>query len=57
MGLTEKLIKEFEQLSDKRKMEVLDFVEFVKEKEKRELVNLMDTVIEENREALEELAK
>jgi hypothetical protein len=57
MGLTEKLIKEFEQLSDKRKMEVLDFVEFVKEKEKRELVNLMDAVIEENREALEELAK
>ena len=57
MGLTEKLIKEFEQLSDKRKMEVLDFVEFVKEKEKRELVNLMDAVIEENREALEELSK
>lgn len=56
MGLTEKLIKEFEQLSDKRKMEVLDFVEFVKEKEKGELVNLMDAVIEENREALEELA-
>ncbi|HEY8362337.1 MAG TPA: hypothetical protein VIK77_05570 [Tissierellaceae bacterium] len=43
--------------SDKGKIEVLDFVEFIREKERKELENLMDVVIDENKEALEELAK
>ncbi|HEX9060183.1 MAG TPA: hypothetical protein VF941_08375 [Clostridia bacterium] len=57
MTLAEKLIKEFEQLTEEKKREVIDFVEFIKAKEQRELENLMDSVIAENKEALEELAK
>lgn len=44
MTLAEKLIKEFEQLTEERQKEVIDFVEFVKAKEQREIENLMDSV-------------
>lgn len=57
MTLAEKLIKEFEQLTEEKKKEVIDFVEFVKAKEQKEIENLMDSIIAENKEALEELAK
>lgn len=57
MTLAEKLIKEFEQLTEEKKREVIDFVEFVKTKEQRAIENLMDDVISENEEALKELAK
>lgn len=57
MTLAEKLIKEFEQLTEEKKKEVIDFVEFVKAKEQKEIENLMDSVIDQNKEALEELAK
>lgn len=57
MTLAEKLMKEFEQLTEEKKKEVIDFVEFVKAKEQKEFVNLMDSVIAENKEALKELAK
>ncbi|MBZ4647535.1 MAG: hypothetical protein JG777_3024 [Clostridia bacterium] len=42
MTLTEKSIKEFEQLT---------------EENKKEIENLMDIIIDENKEALKELAK
>lgn len=57
MTLAEKLMQEFEQLTEEKKREVIDFVEFVKAKEQKELENLMDSVIDENKEALGELAK
>ena len=57
MTLAEKLIKEFEQLTEERKKEVIDFVEFLKAKEQKEIETLMDSVISENKEALKELAK
>jgi len=57
MSLAEKLIKDFEQLSEDKKKEVIDFVEFLKIKEKKERIGLMDFVIDENEEALKELAK
>lgn len=57
MTLAEKLIKEFEQLTEEKKREVIDFVEFVKTKEQRAIENLMDDVISEKEEALKELAK
>ncbi len=57
MTLAEKLLKEFEQLTEEKKQEVIDFVEFIKTKDQREIETLMETVINENREALEELAK
>ncbi|MDF2985277.1 MAG: hypothetical protein K0R50_787 [Eubacterium sp.] len=56
MTLAEKLIKEFEQLTEEKKKEVIDFVEFVKAKEQKEIENLMDSVITDNKVALEELA-
>ena len=57
MSLAEKLIKDFEQLSEDKKKEVIDFVEFLKIKEIKEKIGLMDFVIDENQEALKELAK
>lgn len=57
MSLAEKLIEDFEKLSEDKKMEVIDFVEFLKDKEQKKLENLMDLIIDDNREALEELAK
>ncbi|AFL99016.1 Protein of unknown function (DUF2281) [Desulfitobacterium dehalogenans ATCC 51507] len=57
MTLAEKLLKDFEQLTEEKKKEVIEFVEFIKSKEQREIETLMETVINENREALEELAK
>ena len=57
MILTEKLLREFEGLSDERKREVLDFIEFVKQREEREMEILMETIIAENRKVLQELAR
>lgn len=57
MTLAEKLIKDFEQLPEDKKKQVIDFVEFIKTKEQKELESLMDSTISENMEALKELAK
>jgi hypothetical protein len=57
MSLSERLIKEFEELSDVGKNEVIDFVEFLKLKEKKNMTNLMDDIIKDNDEAFKELAK
>ncbi len=57
MTLAEKLIKDFEQLPEDKKKQVIDFVEFIKTKEQKELEGVMDSVISENMEALKELAK
>ncbi len=57
MSLAEKLVKDFEQLSEDKKKEVIDFVEFLKIKERKEKIELMDSIIGENGEALKELAK
>lgn len=55
MSLEEKLLKDFQSLSDDKKREVIDFVEFLKTRN-REVENSMDEIIEENRDALEELS-
>jgi hypothetical protein len=57
MSLAEKLIKDFETLPDDQKREVIDFVEFLKEKSQRELGKLMNIVIAENEVVLKELSK
>jgi len=57
MNLEEKLVKEFSQLSEDKKKEVIDFVEFLKMKERNEKIELMDLIIDENEEALKELVK
>ena len=56
MSLTEKLLKEIEGLFEESKQEVIDFVEFLKTKSKKEVEAMMDSIIEENKEALEELS-
>tara|TARA_Y100001933_G_C18904419_1_gene523910 strand:+ start:527 stop:700 length:174 start_codon:yes stop_codon:yes gene_type:complete len=57
MTLSEKLIKEFEDLTPVHQSEVVDFIEFLRLKESNNIENLMDQVINDNLEALEELAK
>ncbi|MEG1828354.1 MAG: hypothetical protein RR309_02930 [Cellulosilyticaceae bacterium] len=57
MTLAQKLVNEFEALTDNQKMEVIDFVGFLKQKNDKMIENLMNEVIFENEEALKELAK
>lgn len=57
MSLAEKVLEEFQKLSETRKIEVIDFIEYLKLKEEKELNDLMDQGIKENMEALKELAK
>ena len=57
MTPAQELVNEFEALTDNQKMEVIDFVAFLKQKNEKMIENLMDEVIFENEEALKELAK
>jgi hypothetical protein len=57
MSLEEKLIHDFQTLPQDKKLEVLDFVEFLKFKNLNKLENMMDEIINENLDALKELAK
>lgn len=52
MSIAEKLIKDFEELPEVQKREVIDFVEFLKVKNQKKLENMMDEVILDNKEAL-----
>jgi hypothetical protein len=57
MNSAERLIKDFETLPDDKKIEVIDFVDFLKNKNQKKLENMMDLIILENNEALKELSK
>jgi hypothetical protein len=57
MTLAQKFVKEFEELSDDKKQEVIDFLEFLKQKNNKDIDGMMDRLIEDNKEAFEELAK
>lgn len=57
MSLEEKLIHDFQSLPQDKKLEVLDFVEFLKSKNLDTLNNTMDQIINQNLGALKELAK
>ena len=57
MSLPEEIMREVESMNDTQKREVLDFARYLRMKEERELDSLMDEIIEENIEALMELAK
>jgi len=57
MSLEEKLLHDFLSLPEDKKIEVIDFVEFLKLKNNVNLENMMDDIIRENRIALDELAK
>lgn len=57
MSLAEKLIKDFETLPEDKKIEVIDFVDFLKNKNQKKIESMMDLIIVENNEALKELSK
>lgn len=57
MSLEEKFLKEFQNLPKEKQQEVIDFVEFLKYKETGQIEGLMDQIINDNRDALKELAK
>lgn len=57
MTLAEKLVLNFNELDETGQKEVVDFAEFLKNKKEKELFNLMDEVINENKVALDELSK
>lgn len=57
MSLAERLIKDFETLPEDKKIEVIDFVDFLKNKDQKKLEDMMDLIIVENEVALKELSK
>lgn len=57
MTIVEKFIKEFEELPEYRQAEVIDFIEFLKDKDNKKIEEMMDLIIDDNKEALLELAK
>ena len=57
MTFAERIFEEAKALPEQEQEKVLDFALFLKDKQKRELDELMDRVIDENMEALRELAK
>ena len=57
MTLAEKLLQEFQELPEDKQRQTIYFVEFLRAKEQKELENMMDDVITENKEAFLELAK
>lgn len=57
MSLPEEIMTEIEFMNDMQKREVLDFARYLRMKEEKELDALMDRLIDENIEALKELAK
>ncbi|WP_200897646.1 hypothetical protein [Paenibacillus wulumuqiensis] len=57
MSLEQKLINDFLSLPQEKQMEVIDFVEFLKIKNASQTESMMDDIINENLEALKELAK
>jgi hypothetical protein len=57
MNIAEKLLKDFETLPEDKKIEVIDFVDFLKNRNQEKLENMMDLIITENIVALKELSK
>ncbi len=56
MSMAEELLKRFEELLEDKKRQVIDFVDFLRVKERRELSDMMDDIIEKNKFALKELS-
>lgn len=57
MTLAQKLLEVIEDISDDRLYEIIDFAEYLKEKELKNSKSLIDSLINEYDEALKELAK
>ncbi|WP_346889200.1 DUF2281 domain-containing protein [Clostridium sp. UBA1056] len=57
MDLSEKITELAKDLSEKRQNEVIDFIEFLKQQQLKEDMEIMDKIFEENEEVMEKLAK
>lgn len=57
MSLAEKIFEDVKNLPENKQVEVMEYIEFVKYREKKEKEKLMDSFIDDNLEALKELAK
>lgn len=56
-SIREQIGEQLNALPEHVQREVLDFVSFLRQKQERELSEAMDALIEQNMEALKELAK
>ena len=56
MSVPEEILMELEEMNDEQRVQVLDFARFLRQKEEREFDRLVDQVIDDNMEALRELA-
>lgn len=57
MSIKEKLLREFETLTEAHQNEVIDFIEFLKMREEKNIEKMMDEMINANLEALKGLEK
>lgn len=57
MTLAQKLLEVIENISEEKLGEIIDFAEYLKEKELKENKSLIDSLVADYDEALKELAK
>ncbi|BDB03622.1 hypothetical protein [Clostridium botulinum] len=57
MLLAEKIFQNVKGLSQQQQLQVIEYIEFIKYKEKKYKEKLMDDFIDNNEEALKELGK
>lgn len=57
MSMSESLIKDFQELSEEKQREVIDFVEYLKNKDKSNMEKVINEVLAQNAETFKELAK
>jgi len=57
MDLSEKISELVKDLSEDKQLQVIDFIEFLRQKQLKEDMEIMDKIFEDNREVMEELAK
>lgn len=57
MILAEKIFQNVKGLSKQQQMQIIEYIEFIKYKERKDKEKLMDDFIDNNEEALKELGK
>lgn len=57
MSLAEKIYEEVRKLPESKQAEIIDYIEYVKSKEKRDHLKVAEDFIKDNLEALKALAK
>lgn len=57
MELLKKITELSKELSEKRQHEVIDFIEFLRQKQLKEDMELMEEIFEENKEVMDKLSR